>query len=166
MGWWSPLSNIMQREWSNVRRETISIVVKWDSVRYNGRANASPSSSARCLPRERWREFGTMKDQASKTHSTNKTEPLVTRNAMEIVSSAPCRTLCIHTNIAPRDRYCAHSRAIAWGRSKDLKGSFCHDNWWTNVRPRYCILTIRASSKRTQVKKNILDGKEKCILLY
>lgn len=95
---------------------------------YNGRANALLSSSACCQQRGRRREFGTMKDRTGKTHSSNKTEPLVTRNAMEIVSSAPRRTSCIHIRISRRDRYCAHSRAIARRRSKDLKGSSCHGN--------------------------------------
>lgn len=45
-------------------------------------------------------------------------------------------------------------------RSKDLKGSSCHGNWWTNVRLRDTILATQAFSKCTQA---IAQQREICL---
>ena len=116
----------------------------------NGQTNVSPSSSTRCLPRngensEQWNR---------KSYDLNKTEPLVTRNAIEIVSSTlPCTLAWISC----RDRYALILVQSPVVKSKDLKGSSCHGNWWTNVRLRDTAYWL---SEHPQSALRLLHNKE------
>lgn len=111
-----------------------------------------------CRETARIRDNGT----GRKSYSLNKTEPLVTRNAIEIVSSKlPC-IVRSHESRATIDiaLILVQSPVI---RSKDLKGSSCHGNWWTNVRLRDTAYWL---PEHPQSALRLLHNKEKYVLLH
>lgn len=77
-------SSIRYARTFNVQHKTIFVVPKWISISNNGRVNASLLlSRVVCRETTRILDNGT----GRKSYDPNKTKPLVTRNAIEIVSS-------------------------------------------------------------------------------
>lgn len=111
----------------------------------------------------KWREFWT-RGTGRKFYDPNKTKPLVTRNAIEIVSSTlPCIVVHSHESCTQAIDIALILVQSTVVRSKDLKGSSCHGNWWTNVRLRDTAYWL---PEHPQSALRPLHNREKCVLLH